>query len=88
MARWRAAARAHHPQRLGQQNAHQNPRTWERAHVFKRDGKAKLPISLLWGPAIPKEMMKEKAVNAFNRSTEGVAKRAMHELQRISFDNG
>lgn len=57
----------------------------QNAHVFIRTSKARLPIGLLWGPAIPKEMMKEKTVNAFNHTTEGIAKRAVHELHRISF---
>lgn len=57
-------------------------------HVFKREGKARLPIEMLWGPAIPKEMMKEKTVNAFTRSTDGIASRAVHELSRIMSRSG
>lgn len=52
-------------------------------HVFIRSSKARLPIEMLWGPAIPKEMVKEKVINTFNRSTEGIAGRAAHELARI-----
>lgn len=52
-------------------------------NVFRREGKARLPIEMLWGPAIPNEMVKEKIVNVFNRSTEGIADRAAHELSRI-----
>ena len=52
-------------------------------HVFHRSGKARTPIEMLWGPAIPKEMVKEKTVNAFSRATDSIADRAVHEVSRI-----
>lgn len=52
-------------------------------NVFRREGKKRLPIAILWGPAIPTEMMKEKTVNAFTRSTDAIGERAVHELSRI-----
>lgn len=52
-------------------------------HVFKRAGSKRLPIEMLWGPSIPKEMIREKSVNAFNRATDKIADRAVHELTRI-----
>jgi hypothetical protein len=40
-------------------------------------------IEKLWGPSIPKEMMKPAVVDAFHGATGDVATRAMHELNRI-----
>ncbi len=34
-------------------------------HVFERTGSSRYPIRKLWGPAIPKEMVKDKARAAF-----------------------
>lgn len=34
-------------------------------HVFVREGKAQLPIKKLWGPNIPKEMVKDQAERVF-----------------------
>ncbi|MGA0615935.1 phage tail protein [Paracoccus sp. KR1-242] len=52
-------------------------------HVFKRSGKKRLPIEMLWGPSLPKEMLREKAVNAFNKATDQIPARAVHEITRI-----
>lgn len=52
-------------------------------HVFIRSSKKRLPIEMLWGPAIPKEMIKRPVTNAFERSTAQIADRAVHELSRI-----
>lgn len=40
-------------------------------------------IEKLYGPSIPKEMLEDAVVNAFLGSTDHVATRAMHELNRI-----
>lgn len=40
-------------------------------------------LEKLWGPAIPKEMMDDKIVDAFMGYGDKVAERAMHELSRI-----
>ena len=34
-------------------------------HVFVREGKARLPIKKLWGPNIPKEMVKDQSEQTF-----------------------
>lgn len=52
-------------------------------HVFHRTSKKRLPIEMLWGPSLPKELVREKSVNAFNRATDQIAERAIHELSRI-----
>ena len=58
-------------------------------HVFHRTSKARLPIEMLWGPAIPKEMMREKVTTAFGRATDKIAERAAyHELPRIMGGSG
>jgi len=40
-------------------------------------------IEKLYGPSIPKEMLEDAVVNAFVASTDKVAQRAIHELNRI-----
>lgn len=56
-------------------------------HVFKRrfrtSTKDRLPIAKLWGPIIPREMMKERPVKEFEVSTDDVARIAMEKLQRL-----
>lgn len=58
-------------------------------NVFKNTGgwnqKAKRfnAIEKLYGPSIPKEMMEAAVVEAFTKSADGVADRALHELNRI-----
>lgn len=57
--------------------------------VFKNTGgwnaksKRGNAIEKLYGPSIPKEMLKAAVVNAFIGATDQVATRAMHELNRI-----
>lgn len=38
-------------------------------HVFVRKGKERLPIKKLWGPAIPREMIKDQAEATFYKVT-------------------
>lgn len=40
------------------------------SHVFVREGKGRLPIKKLWGPAIPKEMVKDEAERTFFANVE------------------
>ena len=35
------------------------------AHIFVREGKSRLPIRKLWGPNIPKEIVKDEAEKVF-----------------------
>ena len=51
--------------------------------VFHRKGKARFPIEGMYGPSVPKEMVKDATLEAFEQSSNGVATRAMHELSRI-----
>ena len=51
--------------------------------VFHRKGKARFPIQGMYGPSVPKEMVKDASLEAFEQSTNDVATRAMHELSRI-----
>ena len=37
-------------------------------HVFIREGRSRLPIRKLWGPAIPREMVKDQSKEAFERT--------------------
>ncbi len=39
-------------------------------HIFVREGKGRLPIRKLWGPNIPKEMVKDEAEKTFFRESE------------------
>jgi len=52
--------------------------------VFVREGKERLPIRKLWGPALPKELVKDEVPKAW----EEVAKRdfpgrVLHEVERL-----
>ena len=53
-------------------------------HVYKRTSKKRLPIEKLWGPSIPKEMVRGESAQAF-RSTvaERLPQRLQHELLRL-----
>ena len=52
-------------------------------HVYKRSGKDRLPIQKLWGPSIPREMLRHETRTTFEQSAQHVAPRAMHELSRL-----
>jgi len=52
-------------------------------HVYKRSGKSRLPIEKLWGPSIPREMLRHETKATFEQSAQHVAPRAMHELSRL-----
>lgn len=52
-------------------------------NVFVREGKGRLPIKKLWGPSIPKELVKDASLKAFEENSGKIMDRAMHELTRI-----
>jgi len=47
--------------------------------VFKRSGKARLPIEQLWGPAVPVEMLRDEALTAW-KAQHG---KVLTEAQRL-----
>ena len=48
-------------------------------HVFVREGKARLPIRKLWGPAIPKEMTKDVAEETFFATVDAMLPAAVEK---------
>jgi hypothetical protein len=52
-------------------------------NVFHRTSKKRFPIQRLFGPSIPKEMVKDETLETFEQSGNAVMDRAMHELSRI-----
>lgn len=52
-------------------------------HVFHRTGTARLPIEKMFGPSIPKEMVKDQSREAFEAGVANILPRAMHELARV-----
>lgn len=54
-------------------------------HVWKRVGKARLPIEKLYGPSIPKEMVKDASQKEFYRIVStSLRPRVEHELRRAT----
>lgn len=53
-------------------------------HVFKRVGKASKPIEKLYGPSIPKEMVKDQSQQAFADVALEVGPRIEHEVSRLT----
>ncbi len=52
--------------------------------VFRRTGSSRFPIKKLYGPAIPKEMVKDEAEAAFHRTVASeLPSRVNHELSRL-----
>jgi hypothetical protein len=52
--------------------------------VFRRTGKDRFPIKKLWGPAIPKEMVKGASAAAFQGTVAtALPPRVQHELARL-----
>jgi hypothetical protein len=55
-----------------------------RGHVFHRTGDARLPIEMMFGPSIPKEMVKDETEAVFqNRVGVWLPARVDHELRRL-----
>jgi hypothetical protein len=52
-------------------------------NVYHRTSRKRLPIRMTFGPSIPKEMLKDATIAAFENSGNNVMDRAMHELSRI-----
>jgi hypothetical protein len=52
-------------------------------NVFHRTSKKRLPIQQMFGPSIPREMVKDQTLDAFAQSGNAIMDRAMHELARI-----
>ena len=52
-------------------------------NVFHRTSKKRLPIQQMFGPSIPKEMVRDQTLDAFEQSGNAIMDRAMHELARI-----
>lgn len=54
-------------------------------HVFKRVGKARLPIEKVWGPAIPREMARDETRAAFHATVKtALPRRIQHEINHIT----
>lgn len=53
-------------------------------HVFKRTGPSSTPIEKLWGPSIPKEMVKDESRAAFERNADALPGRVRHEIRRMT----
>jgi hypothetical protein len=54
-------------------------------HVFHRTKSSRLPIKLHWGPAIPKEIVKDQSKAAFEGAVaDTLPKRVDHELRRAT----
>lgn len=52
-------------------------------NVSHRTSKKRFPIQRMFGPSIPKEMVKDETLETFEQSGNAVMDRAMHELSRI-----
>lgn len=53
-------------------------------HVFSRKGTARLPIGKLWGPAVPREMVRGESAAAFTSVVDGhLPGRLEHEIARL-----
>jgi hypothetical protein len=55
-------------------------------NAFVREGKARLPIKKMFGPAIPKEMVQHETKRAFEETQPDVLAEALRQLQRIIED--
>lgn len=54
-------------------------------NVFKRVGKKRLPIEKLWGPAIPREMVREVTASAFQTTVAAnLPARVEHEVRVLT----
>ncbi len=53
-------------------------------HVFRRTTAARFPIEKLWGPAIPKEIVKDESRAAFNETVaRELPPKIEHEIRRL-----
>ena len=51
--------------------------------AFVRKGKARFPISKMWGPSVPAEIMRPPILDTFARNTDAIGTRAAHEVKAI-----
>jgi hypothetical protein len=52
--------------------------------VFMRTSHNRLPIRKLWGPSLPKELVKDEVANAFKRVVaEDGGRRVLHEIEGL-----
>ncbi len=52
-------------------------------NVFHRTSRKRFPIQRMFGPSIPKEMVRDETLETFEQSGNAIMDRAMHELSRI-----
>lgn len=52
-------------------------------NVFKRDGSSRLPISVLYGPSIPKEMLQDETRAAFEQQQPAILREAQRQIERL-----
>lgn len=52
-------------------------------HVFRREGRSRLPIKILYGPNIAKEVVKDKTREGFEAVAAELAPRMEHEIRRL-----
>ena len=55
-------------------------------NAFVREGKARLPIKKMFGPAIPKEMLQDATRDAFEAAQPDVLAEATRQIQRLLED--
>jgi hypothetical protein len=52
-------------------------------HVFRRAGRARLPIVKLWGPSLPRELLRGKVPEVFKQVvSEWLPQRTFHEFEQ------
>lgn len=51
--------------------------------VFRRTGKARLPIKGVYGPNIARELVKDETAATFKAGSAGIADRVAHEIARV-----
>jgi len=56
-------------------------------NVFVRQGKPRFPVRQVVGPSLPREMVRDETLEAFESKLNDVSQRAMHELTRILLAN-
>lgn len=52
-------------------------------HAFVRETSKRFPIRKMYGPALPKEVLKDDAIETFNDGTKETLDRLQHELDRF-----
>lgn len=53
-------------------------------HVFVRTSSSSFPIKKMFGPAIPKEMVKDESAEAFSDAAARLSPRINHEIRRLT----